>query len=141
MKLQGQADILNLEDLQDKGNAIMPTVIVAEGDRLLRSALAIYLKGLGYSVLEADDALSLLNHLRQVPVEVVLLDTYLKLKGVDLLKYIRSQPEWAEVPVVAIVTSDDNAECLDYLAPGDYVRMPFDMASLNWVLQNLLTAA
>ncbi len=119
----------------------MPTIIVAEGDQLLRTALAAYLKSHCYSVLEAGDALSVLNHLRQVHVEAVLLDTCLKLQDVDLLKYIRSQPEWAEVPVVAMVTSDDSAETLDFLPPGDYLRIPFDMAFLNWVLQNLLISA
>jgi DNA-binding response OmpR family regulator len=121
-----------------KGNAIMPTVVVAEADRLLRSAVAAYLKGQGYSVLEAGDALSVLNHLRQANVEAVLLDTHLNSRGVDLLKSIRSQPEWAQIPVVAIVSSDYNTETLDYLPPGDYLRVPFDMVLLNWVLENLL---
>jgi DNA-binding response OmpR family regulator len=121
-----------------KGNAIMPTVVVAEADRLLRLAVAAYLKGQGYSVLEAGDALSVLNHLRQANVEAVLLDTHLNSRGVDLLKYIRSQPEWAQIPVVAIVSSDYNTETLDYLPPGDYLRVPFDMVLLNWVLENLL---
>ena len=116
----------------------MPTVVVAEADRLLRSAVAAYLKGHGYSVLEAGDALSVLNHLRQANVEAVLLDTHLNSQGVDLLKSIRSQPEWAQIPVVAIVASDYNAETLDYLPPGDYLRVPFDMVLLNWVLENLL---
>ncbi len=119
----------------------MPTIIVAEQDRLFRSALVAYLHSHGYSVLEAGDAMSVLNYLRQVPVEVVLLDTCLKLKGADLLKYIRGQPEWAQVPVVAMACSDDGVEWLDYLAPGDYLRTPFDMAYLDWVLQNLLATA
>jgi DNA-binding response OmpR family regulator len=121
-----------------QGNPIMPTVVVAEGDRLLRAAVAAYLKGHGYSVLEAGDALSVLNHLRQAKVDAVLLDTHLDSQDVDLLKYMRSQPEWVQIPVVAMVASDCNAETLDYLPPGDYLRIPFDMALLSWVLQNLL---
>ena len=116
----------------------MLTIVVAEGDRLLRSAIAAYLKGHGYSILEAGDALSVLNHLRQTTVEAVLLDTYLNSQGVDLLKYMRSQPDLARIPVVAIVASDYNAETLDYLHPGDYLRIPFDMLFLDWVLQDLL---
>jgi DNA-binding response OmpR family regulator len=116
----------------------MPTVVVAEGDQLLRSAVVAYLRDHGYSVLEAGDALSALNHLRQSKVDSVLLDTYLNWQGVDLLQHIRSQPEWACTPIVAIVAADYNIESLDCLYPGDYLCVPFDMLFLEWVLENLL---
>jgi CheY-like chemotaxis protein len=136
-KLQGQASIFGTS-MPCTGNTIVPTVVVAEGDRLLRSAVAAYLKNHGYSIIEAGDALSTLDHLRQATVDAVLLDTYLNWQDVDLLKYIRSQPEWACIPIVAIVAADYNIESLDCLRPGDYLRIPFDMPFLDWVLENLL---
>jgi DNA-binding response OmpR family regulator len=116
----------------------MPKIIVAESNRLLSSAVSAYLRGVGYDVMEATDVPTTIACLRQTDVAAVLLDMYQNSSEIDLLRYIRSQPALTQTPVIALMTSDYQAESLDYLTPGDYLRVPFDMLFLDWVLQELL---
>jgi DNA-binding response OmpR family regulator len=116
----------------------MTTIIVVESNRLLRTAIAQYLKGQGYSVLEAEEAQTALSLLEQKPVQALLLDTHPAPAGTELLRQIRKRPALAQLPVIALVASHLSPEALDYLKPGDYLSIPFDMAHLAWRLKQLL---
>jgi DNA-binding response OmpR family regulator len=105
---------------------------------LLRTAIAQYLKGQGYSVLEAEDAQTALTLLEQKPVQALLLDTHPVAAGTELLKQIRKRPALAQLPVIALIASHLNPEALDYLKPGEYLNIPFDMEHLAWRLKQLL---
>jgi len=116
----------------------MTTIMVVEEDRLLRTAIAAYLKMRGYTVREAPNAALALEGLTQEPVSAVLLDTEPAARGLALLKQIRQQPMLAQTPIIAIVATNGGAEALDYLEPGDYVRAPFDMPYLDWTIKKVL---
>jgi two-component system OmpR family response regulator len=113
-------------------------IVVVESDRLLRTAIAEYLKRQAYTVLEAADAASALLHLEQGAIQAVLLDTHPAAQGTDLLKQIRNRPALAQLPVIALIASHCNLEALDYLKPGDYLSVPFDMQQLANRLKHLL---
>ena len=117
----------------------MSTIMLIEEDRLLRMAIAAYLTRQGYCVREAPDATLALAHLEQEPVDAILLDTHPEAHGLGLLKQIRSRPTLAHTPLIALVTTDCEAETLDYVEPGDYLRIPFDMPFLDWMLNRLLS--
>ena len=116
----------------------MTRIVVIEQDRLLRSALVTYLKRQGYEVLEAAHTAFALEYLEREPVEAVVLDAFSGIEGTDLLKQIRTRLSLAQVPILAIVATNCSSEMFDYLEPGDYVRLPFDMPYLGWVLKELL---
>jgi DNA-binding response OmpR family regulator len=116
----------------------MTTIMVIETDRLLRCAIAVYLKRQKYGVLEATDAQSARECLERENVQAILLDTHPEEQSLNLLKHIRSRPSLAQVPIIALITANGLLEALDYLKPGDYLRIPFDMKHLDWLLQKLL---
>jgi two-component system KDP operon response regulator KdpE len=92
----------------------------------------------GYEILEASDGKTALELLAQEP-DVVILDLGLPdMKGLDLLKAIRSRNE--SVPIVVLSSRSDEAgkvEALD-LGADDYVTKPFGMDELLARLRNAL---
>ncbi len=116
----------------------MPCIIVVEDNRLLGLAVSAYLRSLGHAVVEAAGAAEAMACLAQVRVAAVLFDVHLNSQGVDLLRYMRSQPQLARIPVIALVSANYYTDTLDYLMPGDYVQLPFDLPLLDGILQRLL---
>ena len=116
----------------------MPTVVVFEKDRLLRDAMVAYLKRQGYAVLETTAPASVLNCLEHESVQAAILDVYPAVQGVELLRRIRGRADLAHMPIIAILALTDSLEALEYLEPGEYVRLPFDMPYLEWLLRSLL---
>lgn len=115
----------------------MSTIVVVEADRHLRSAVTAFLTRQGYVVRETANARSALGILRGESVQAVLLDLYPAPDGETLLKHMRSQPDLACMPVIAMLDTDCG-ELLDYLEPGDYLHIPFDMQHLDWMLKKVL---
>lgn len=116
----------------------MPTIVVLEEDRLLRYALTAYLRQQGYDVREATAPASVMDCLEHECVQAVILDVHPAAQNVELMKQIRSRAELAHMPIIAIIATNSSPEILDYLEPGDYLRIPFDMQHLGWLLRSLL---
>jgi DNA-binding response OmpR family regulator len=117
------------------------TIIVVESDRLLRTAIAEYLKRQGYCAVEVAEAKPALQHLEQGNIQAMLLDTHPAAEGTDLLKQIRNRPTLAQLPVLALIASQGSLEALDYLQPGDYLSLPFEMEHLALRLKRLLAGS
>ena len=117
-----------------------PTVVLLEMDRHLQAAVTAFLTRQGYAVREAADARSALDILRGESVQAILLDPYPAPDGEALLRQIRSQPGLARLPIIAMLAADCG-EMLDYLEPGDYLHIPFDLQHLDWLLRKLLAEA
>jgi DNA-binding response OmpR family regulator len=118
----------------------MPTVILLETDRLLYTAIAAFLTRQGYDVREAASARSALHILQGESVQAILLDPYPAPDGETLLRRIRSRPDLARIPVIAML-GVECGEILDYLKPGDHLHIPFEMQHLDWLLRKLLAEA
>ncbi len=105
-------------------------VLVIDDERAIRKLLRMGLTTQGYEILEATDGKTALELLAQKP-ELVILDLGLPdMKGLDLLKTIRTRNE--SVPIVVLSSRGDEAgkvEALD-LGADDYVTKPFGMDEL-----------
>jgi len=118
----------------------MPTVMLLEKNRLLHTAITAFLMQRGYHVREATSVRSALDILQGESVQAVLLDPYPAPDGETLLRRMRSQPDLARIPVVAMIEVDCG-EMLDYLDPGDHLHIPFEMQHLDWLLKKLMAQA
>ena len=116
----------------------MPTIVVFEEDRLLRDAIVAYLGRQGYTVLETTASESVIDCLEHESVQAAILDMHPVAEDVELLKQIRSRAELTYMPIIVILNINSSLEVLDYLEPGAYVRLPFDMPYLDWLLKSLL---
>jgi two-component system, OmpR family, KDP operon response regulator KdpE len=105
-------------------------VLVIDDERAIRKLLRTGLSTQGYDILEAPDGKTALDLLADRP-DLVILDLGLPdIKGLDLLKTIRTRNE--SVPIVVLSSRGDEAgkvEALD-LGADDYVTKPFGMDEL-----------
>jgi len=116
----------------------MNNVLVVDDDPHIVRALAITLKGHGYSVATAMDGESALHAAAQRPVSVVILD--LGLPDIDGTAVITRLREWSTVPILVLSArhgSNDKVEALDAGA-DDYITKPFGLDELLARLRAIL---
>jgi len=104
--------------------------LVAEGDHAVGEAVAAYLRGDGFQVLEARSGLEALSVLRRGTVDIALVDPMLpEIDGLELVLRIRRE---SIVPIIMLATDRDEAARIAALDAGadDYVLRPVSMPEL-----------
>ena len=113
-------------------------ILVVDDDPHIVRALAITLKGQGYTVVTATDGESALRAAAQRPIAVMILD--LGLPDMDGNAVIAAVREWSAVPILVLSArhgSNDKVEALDAGA-DDYITKPFGLEELLARLRALL---
>lgn len=113
-------------------------ILVVDDDPHIVRALAITLKGQGYTVVTATDGESALRTAAQRPIAVMILD--LGLPDMDGNAVIAAVREWSAVPILVLSArhgSNDKVEALDAGA-DDYITKPFGLEELLARLRALL---
>ena len=97
-----------------------------------------------YDVVEFETGREALDGLREADVQVVLLDISLpEMDGTEVLRWIRSQPDLSETPVIALTAHAMAGDRERYLEAGfnDYVSKPIvDETVLTGSIRRWLTA-
>lgn len=82
-----------------------PTVVVADDSLSVRRALEQLMQDAGYEVASARDGLEALKHINECNPVAVLLDLEMpRMSGLDVCKYMRSQSQMRNTPVVMITS-------------------------------------
>jgi DNA-binding response OmpR family regulator len=100
-------------------------VLVADDEEALRRLLRAYLAREGLDVVEADNGLDALAHVRRGDVDVALLDVMMPgLDGFELVRRIRAS---SSIPVILLTARGEEASRVAGLEIGadDYVVKPF----------------
>ena len=87
----------------------MSTILLVDDDLLAREALALALRGSGFTVLTAGDGQEALDRLdaTEVVPNLILLDLVMPgMNGWDFRERLLERPRFAEVPVVIITGSE-----------------------------------
>ncbi len=111
-----------------------PQVLVVDDDPAVRSMLALWLTLNDYQVIEAADGLEVLQALGpggtgRCSPGVILLDMILPcMDGLQVLRYLRR--DHAQVPVIAMSTSQEHLELARAAGADHAVAKPFDMPAL-----------
>jgi two-component system, OmpR family, KDP operon response regulator KdpE len=111
-------------------NAPPLRVLVIDDEPPIRKLLRMGLSTQGYRVIEAADARSALDHMREKP-DLVILDLGLPdMQGLELLRTMRARDEG--VPIVVLSSRSDESAKVQALDIGadDYVTKPFGMDEL-----------
>jgi len=106
-------------------------VLVTGRDRRVRQAIAAYLRGDGFQVLEASSGLEALLVLRRGTVDIALVDPMLpEIDGLELVRRIRRE---STVPIIMLTASRDQAARIAELEAGadDYVVEPLAMPEVT----------
>jgi two-component system chemotaxis response regulator CheY len=102
-------------------------ILVVDDCSTTRKLLGHYLKSKGYSVVFAENGIDALQKLSTDPVNMVMTDLNMPyMDGIELIKSIRSDPVWSELPVLMVTTEDDETERQKALQSGadGYVVKP-----------------
>jgi DNA-binding response OmpR family regulator len=117
------------------------TVLIIEDEDDIRSFIARVLQLEGYKVLEASDATTGMEIIRETPVSLVLLD--LRLPGPDgwsILREIKRNPELAKIPVVVLTAIAETIKRKKTLRMGaaSYLIKPLSARNLSMTITGIL---
>ena len=118
----------------------MTKALVVDDSRVVRMLLARTLRELGYEVREAAngrEALEVMEH-EKASVGLVLADWNMpEVNGLDLLKRLRQNPEFAQVTVIMVTTETEIGQMSAALEAGanEYIMKPFTREILVEKLQ------
>jgi CheY-like chemotaxis protein len=130
-----------MNDLPKPFSTTTATVLVAEGDALVRLALAQYLRECGYKVVEAnttDEALTVLES-PEVSVDVVLcaVDLGGAMDGFGLARWVRSSGRRTKVVLAGSNTRAASAAG-ELCENGPMMKKPYDHKLLGDHIKRLL---
>lgn len=108
----------------------MTTVLIADDEKDIRSALRIYLKPEGYTLLEAENGKQVLETIQKEKVDLVLLDIMMPvMDGIETISRLR---EFSNVPVILLTAKSEDTDKVMGLNIGadDYITKPFNPAEV-----------
>jgi len=101
--------------------------------KILMNSLS-YIKLPINEILEAGDGVEALKLLEAHPVGLVLTDINMpKMNGIELLRAVRSSPQWHDIPVVMISAEGGETSVQDAIELGanSFILKPFNIAVLR----------
>lgn len=116
-------------------------VLVVDDEERNRRLLAAMLEVEGYVVMEAADGERALEHARQSPPDIVLLDIMMPgMDGYDVARALKATEATRSVPVIMVTALDDRESRLRGLEAGaeEFVTKPMDRWELQVRVRNLL---
>jgi two-component system response regulator AtoC len=117
------------------------TVLIAEDESNIRSAIREFLAAEGWTVLEAEDGLAAQSLLQSEPIDALVSDIRMpRMDGHALMAWNRDHGPG--VPVLFITAHGDVDEAVRALREGaeDYMLKPFDLTELSQRLDRCLSA-
>ena len=117
------------------------TILLVEDDDTNRKLVRVILRGKRYRILEAESAEQALAMLRDDKPDLLLLDIRLgESSGLEVVRAIRADPAFDEVPVVAITAQAMKNDESRFLAAGfdGYLSKPLDTRQLPEVVEHFL---
>ena len=106
------------------------SVLVVDDEAMVREVVAAYLTRDGFSVTEASDGRSALQHIETQPTDLIVLDVMLpETDGLSVLSAVRQH---ADTPVILLTARGDEADRVLGLELGadDYLVKPFSPREL-----------
>ncbi len=120
-----------------------PRVLLCDDSPVERLALAHYLRGAGYNVVEAGDGQSALQHLKHRKVDLMLLDLHMpEVDGFDVLNYLQEHRQALPVILLSGMEPDQIQHKMGHLRRAELPPLfikPFDPAQLLDIIEMQLS--
>jgi len=86
-------------------------IMVVDDCKTTRKLLGHYLKSRGYQVVFAENGLDALEKLGTDSVNMIMTDMNMPyMDGMELIKTLRSDSTWSEIPILMVTTENDGIE-------------------------------
>jgi DNA-binding response OmpR family regulator len=118
-----------------------PLIVVADDDPDIVMLVSAVLAKSGFEVARATNGTDALELVRTRGPDLAVLDISMpNLDGIEVLKFVRSNPETAELPVILLSARAQEADVKNGYAVGasKYMRKPFSPSELVAVVRELL---
>ncbi len=124
---------------QPIANRPLRRVLVVEDSADIRNLLRFMLQSVGIQLMAVGDGRSALELVQTWPApDVIIMDRMLPyVSGDELIRQIRKEPSWANVPVVVISAKAQTDEIAQAMSMGadEYITKPFSAASVMKVVE------
>jgi two-component system, OmpR family, phosphate regulon response regulator PhoB len=105
-----------------------PRILIVEPNKTNLAVMARRLAEAGYRITTADDGPSAIAELHRVPVDLVLAELNMpRLSGAELVRAIRGEVQWRNLPILLITGKSKPAEAVKAYEAGadDVILKPF----------------
>lgn len=121
------------------------TILIADDSATMRAMLVAIVEGLGdYQIVEASSGFEALRLLPRDSVDLILTDINMPdINGLELISYLRSNPNYKDIPVF-IISTEGSAKDIEkgrQLGADEYVVKPFSPDALQLLISQYLTRA
>ncbi|MFS2160022.1 response regulator [Pseudomonas sp. Pseusp122] len=120
------------------------SILLVDDDQEIRELLHTYLTRAGFQVRTVGDGAGFRQALNDEPSDLVILDVMLPDEdGFSLCRWVRQHPRQAQVPIIMLTASSDEADRVIGLELGadDYLGKPFSPRELQARIKALLRRA
>ena len=115
-------------------------VLIVDDCAVTRKLVALYLKKAGFGSVQAENGLEALEKLAHEAVDLVVTDLNMpRMDGLALTKSLRSEPQYARLPIVMLTTESEETARVMGLKAGvsAYLIKPVTQERLDEVVQTL----
>ena len=117
-------------------------VMVVDDSSAIRKFVMFALRAQGLTVVTAQDGMEALEKLAHTPVDLVVTDLNMpKLDGYGLVRAIRSDREYAELPVIILSSLSDERDKVEGFRLGinSYLVKPFDQKRILYEIAKYIS--
>ncbi len=117
------------------------TIMVVDDSSSVRQMMAFTLENAGYDVVEAEDGQDALKKLNSSPVNMIVTDLNMpNVNGFDLIRSIRSKPEYKYIPIVVLTTESHDEKKQESKEAGatGWITKPFKPDQLIGVINKVM---
>jgi two-component system chemotaxis response regulator CheY len=122
----------------------MKTILIVDDSATMRRMIEASLRAVGdLRFAHAGSGLEAIERLALAPVDLMTLDLNMPdMHGLDVLRFVREQPTYRELPIIVLTTRGDEAIRAETLASGASLCLakPFDPRALAAHVRTLLPA-
>jgi len=126
----------------DKGFAVGKKILIAEDSAVMRSLIGATVAAMGdYDVIETPNGFEALRVLPKAMVDLVITDINMPdINGLELINFIRSNPNYKNLPVVIVSTegSEKDRKRGINLGANAYLVKPFVPEDLQNIIKEFL---
>jgi len=116
-------------------------ILIADDDESIRDIFKIILAKAGYDIEVKEDANEIFKNNFKIP-DLFLIDKLLSgVDGLDVCRYLKSNPTTGNIPVVMVSASPDIGAMAVKAGADDFVEKPFDLKYLLKVIERNINRA
>ena len=119
----------------------MHKVLIVDDSPTIRKMVRASLQDLGADFIEAATGLEAIEQLAVTRVQLIVLDLNMPdMHGIDVLKFVRRNPQYGTLPIVVLTTRGDETSRQTAKAAGasSYMTKPFAPQALAQAVRGLL---